>query len=93
MPPYLALLVWDDAHGSAVEQVTLSSVAEAHKAAVFQTVGWILLDDDAGVSIANERCLDEGEESYRGRTFVPRALIRSVTPLNKPRKPRKKAAT
>jgi hypothetical protein len=87
--PYLAELVWDDAHGSAIDYITLADAHMKHCPIVMQTVGWVLIDDDKGVSIANERCLEDGEECYRGRTFVLRSMVRSLTPFNKPRKSRK----
>jgi hypothetical protein len=86
--PVLVLCVWDDAWGDAHESVTITDADLRHKATVMQTVGWLLRDDEKGVSLFNERCLDQGEESYRGRTFIPRAMVKSVTPVVKPRKKR-----
>lgn len=82
----LVLVVWDDAHADASEALSLDDVAVKHRAAVFQTVGWLLRDDGLGVSVANERCLDQGDEVYRGRTFIPRSLIKSIVAVIKPRK-------
>lgn len=90
--PILVLAVWDDAWGDAHESVSPHDHVDLkHKATVMQSVGWLMRDDEAGLSIFNERCLDQGEESYRGRTFIPRAMVRSVTPVIKPRKPRKRS--
>lgn len=88
MAPDLVLVVWDDAHADASEALSLDDVAVKHRAATFQTVGWLLRNDELGVSVANERCLDQGDEVYRGRTFVPKSLVRSITPVVKPRKKR-----
>lgn len=84
------VVVWDDAHSSAVIPVTVKDIGLEHRASVFQTVGWLLQDDTVGVSIANERCLDQGDETYRGHTFIPRSLIRSINHFNltRPRKPK-----
>jgi hypothetical protein len=88
--PVLVLAIWDDAWGDAHEIVTIDDASLKHRPTVMQTVGWLLMDTEKGVSLFNERCLDQGEESYRGRTFIPRAMVRSVTPVIKPRKARKR---
>lgn len=91
MEPVLVTVKWDDAWGDAHESVSPSDVGEKHKPTLMETVGWLLKDDDSGVSLFNERCLDQGDGSYRGRTFIPKAMIVSITPVVKLRKPRKKA--
>jgi len=80
----LVIVEWNDAWGDE-EPVSLDSVDAVHKPLVVRTIGWLLKSDDAGVSLANE-CYDN---SYRGRSFIPKAMIKSVTPykLVKPRKP------
>jgi hypothetical protein len=78
--PPLVLVVWDDAQSSGIAPVSADDVP--HRPSVMQTVGWVLRDDPAGISVANERCMDVGEEYYRGNTFILRVLIKSVTPLN-----------
>lgn len=82
----LAIVEWDDAWTSE-EPVSRSMAATVHKPELVTTIGWVLLDDERGITLANEYY----DDTYRGRTFVPRAMIRSVTPykLSKPR--RKKA--
>lgn len=89
----VAIVVWDDAHGSATDNVTIADIGHAHRALVMTTIGWLLREDEDGVSIANERCMEEGKEVYRGHTFVPRSLIRSCTPfkLSLPRRSRKQS--
>jgi hypothetical protein len=88
--PTLAVVVWDDAWSGGNDLITLKDVEEKHRPSVMQTLGWVLKDDPAGVFVANERCMDLGDECYRGSTFIPRSLIRSVTPfkLQTPRKTR-----
>lgn len=86
----LVLCVWDDAWSDFAELVTSQDAGLKHRPTVMQTVGWLVIDNDQGVSLFNERCLDQGEESYRGRTFIPRAMVRSVTPVIKPRRARQK---
>ena len=86
---------WKDAWADAVEGVTLKDVADKHRPTIMETYGWLLYEDDEGISIAAERCLDRGEDYYRGRSFIPKVLIQSITPvkLTKPRTPRAKKST
>jgi hypothetical protein len=88
--PTLAVVVWDDAWCAGIELLTVKEVEEKHHPSVMQTLGWLLKDDPSGVWIANERCMDKGDDTYRGHTFIPRSLIKSVTAfkLSTPRKPR-----
>lgn len=90
LKPYLAVVVWDDAWSAGIEVLNQKDVEEKHRPSVMQTLGWILKEDDLGISIANERCLDKGDECYRGHTFIVRSLVKSVTPfkLSTPRKPK-----
>jgi len=86
MLPTLPLVVveWDDAWADAVATVTEKDVGETHHAEVIVTIGWLLKQDEKGISIACERC---GDGSYRGRSFIPHGMVRSVTPfrLTKPK--------
>ena len=72
------------------EPVTLADVAHSHKPKAITTIGWLLRQDEVGVSIANEY-YDE-DSTYRGRTFIMASMVQSVTEyqLSKPRKPRAK---
>jgi hypothetical protein len=85
--PFVSV-VWDDAWADATDSVGERDHDSKHKATVMETRGWLVRDDELGVSIFNERCLDDGDGSYRSRTFIPRAMIKSVThwKLVKPRK-------
>ena len=91
--PAFVTCIWNDAWADAVEGVTLKDAADKHHPTIMETRGWLLYEDEEGVSIAAERCLDKGEEYYRGRSYIPKVLIKSVTPIrvSKPRKPRAKA--
>lgn len=75
-------VVWLDAHSPPATQVfNISDDAEmdaVHGPAVITTVGWILRDDDKGITIANEYC---GDGDYRGVTFILRINIVDVLPL------------
>ncbi len=89
MDPRFVFVTWDDAWGDAHESVSPADVGEKHKPTIMQTSGWLLRDDEVGVSIFAERCLDHGDGTFRGRTFIPRAMIKSIDPAPKPRKPRR----
>lgn len=80
-PPF-CVVIWDDAWGDAVQSATPQDAHEKHMPTVMETRGWVLVDDPKGVSVFTERCLDKDEEYYRGRSFIPRAMIRSVTQMN-----------
>jgi len=84
-PPFV-VAIWHDAWADNEEFVKTEKVDENHKPIVIKTVGWLLVDDKEGLSIFNERA-DE-EDAWRGRTFVSRGMIVSVTPhkLASPRK-------
>lgn len=52
-------MTWDDA----TEEVTRKDVGETHKALPIRTLGWHLLEDEKGISIA---------------TFVPHAMVKEI---------------
>lgn len=82
-----ALLRWDDANASSTEMVTVHNLAKVHRPVSILTAGWVLQDDAEGITIACEYC---GDGEYRGHTFVPRSLVRSIESLVKPRAKRTK---
>lgn len=91
MPTSVADLVqvtWHDAWVGTTEMETIQDAKLKHKPALMATVGWLLIDDEAGVSVANERCPEE--DSYRGRTFIPRALIVSIEAILAPKMRKKR---
>lgn len=79
-------VTWNDAHGNAF------SVYESHEIphapAVVRTYGVLLREDEAGVTIANE-VFEAG--SFRGVTFIPRGMIKSLEDVHAPRKRKKNA--
>ena len=79
----LVIVQWADAWTNEMS-VTLEDAKASHKPMAVETIGWLLVDDEVGVSLANEH-FDDG--SYRGRTFILRSMVRSVTvhALAKPR--------
>lgn len=79
----LVVVEWNDAC-TFDSGATLKDIAASHRPEVVTTIGWLLLDDTAGISMASEFY----DDTYRGRSFIPRAMVVSVTPftLTKPRK-------
>lgn len=86
--PQLVVVEWNDAWTDATEPVTLADARVEHEPKVIVTIGWLLYRNDAGVKLANEHYRDE--DVYRGQTFIPAGMLKSVTPvvLSKPRKKR-----
>lgn len=76
----IVIVVWDDAHGNAHREVTEDELP--HRPIIMKTLGWLLRDDATGVSVANELAYDADSQCYRGHSFIPRGMIRSVTPFN-----------
>lgn len=85
-PPF-AIIRWRDAWGEETGEATVANAHEAHRAVPMETAGWLLKQDDAGVSIFCERCTEGREYVYRGRTFIPTGMIVEVIhyKLTKPR--------
>jgi hypothetical protein len=82
----LVVVEWDDAWVRAEEPVSPADVTASHKPTIVRTIGWLLREDATGVSLANEYY----EDLYRGRSFIPAIMVRSVSRyrLTKPRKPK-----
>jgi hypothetical protein len=86
--PRFVICKWLDAWCDGVDDTTFDKVHEKHKPMEMETRGWVLLDDEVGVSLFYER---QGDlSSYRGRTFIPRGMIISVTDFPPKRKARAK---
>lgn len=85
-----SVVVWNDAHGS-LDEVTESDIDGRHRPHVIHTYGYIVRSDDVGISIAPEwlPAIDGADESYRGVTFIPRAMIIEERPRRRKRKERK----
>lgn len=69
-------VTWLDAWAEGVDDTTPELAHQRHKPLEMETRGWLLVDDDVGVSLFYERCLEP--LAYRGRTFIPRAMIKKV---------------
>ena len=79
---------WTDAWGDPAGDATFENVRDKHKPAQMQTVGWLLWEDEIGVSIFNERDTEDG--SYRGRTFIPKGMVQTIDDYPPKRKRRPK---
>lgn len=87
----IVVVRWNDAQSSATKVYTENETGY-HAPIVMETLGWLLKDDDAGVSIVTEVFSEEGLNNYRGHTFVPRGMVIDVIHLPiKPVRSRKRA--
>lgn len=88
----LVLVLWDDAWQDQENFSTAHGIQSTHGPMPVETLGWVLQDDDVGISIVNEHSTQDGHDVFRGRTFIPRAMIKKVTEfkLTKPRQPKPK---
>jgi hypothetical protein len=86
----LTIVYWDDAWQDQENFTTAHGIRATHAPMLVETQGRLVQDDETGISIANERSTQDGVEVFRGRTFIPRAMIKDVLTYNlvKPRKPK-----
>jgi hypothetical protein len=86
----LVIIAWLDAWQDQENFSTAHGIRATHEAMPVETIGWLIQDDDVGISVVNEWSTQDGHDVFRGRTFVPRAMVKSVTTykLTKPRKPK-----
>jgi hypothetical protein len=63
----LVAVRWQDAQGTATEVINENTVGKWHKPVLVTTIGWLMRQDDEGVSVCCEYC---GEGDYRGHTFI-----------------------
>lgn len=83
----LVIVTWNDAHGDSGSAFSEHEIP--HAPIVIDSVGWLLREDDAGVTVAAEFCHDG---TWRGVTFVPRGMIQAVRPATRARTRRKSPA-
>lgn len=83
------IVEWDDAWQDQDNFATAHGIATTHGPMPVRTRGLLIQDDDVGVSVANEDSVQDGMPVFRGRTFIPRAMIRSVTEYKLARKQKK----
>jgi hypothetical protein len=77
LPPYkLCLVRWADAHSpSAGDTYTANDLDAVHRAITATTCGFLLRDDDFGVTVASEWL---GGQEFRGLTIIPRGMVVEV---------------
>jgi hypothetical protein len=84
--PKLAIICWLDAVSpAATHAVNIADIASVHQSLPIQTVGWILFDDDKGITVAGESCQDG---DYRSITHIPRSLITEIRTITIKRIPK-----
>ena len=84
-----AFVLWWDPHSlPSTEVVRDDELDGLHKSLPMVSAGWVLKEDDAGISIGSEFC---GGAEYRNTTHVSRALIVDVRYARVPRPKKVKA--
>lgn len=80
------IVEWDDAWQDQENFSTAHGIRSTHEPMPVRTRGLLLQDDEIGISLANEDSTQDGHDVFRGRTFIPRAMIKNVTHYNLTRK-------
>ena len=82
-----AFVLWNDAHSpGATDVYNISNIDAVHGHKQIITSGWLLKDDDIGITLGAEYC---GENDFRGITHIPRSMVADIT-LSNPTKPKRK---
>lgn len=77
--PDLRRIRWrDPCSPEATTVVNIKDLSGVHGPMIIETLGWVLRDDDVGISVANE---DVGGGHYRGMTFIDKTLVVSNEPM------------
>ena len=84
----MIVLLWKDAHTS-TDEFSITELNDKHRPWQIETVGWLLRNDEEGVSLANEKT---GSDTFRGHTFVLKSMVVSVKPYKTPRKRKSKSS-
>lgn len=84
----LVVIEWDD-HNTGDAPVDATTVDSYHKPEVITTIGWVLKEDATGYTLVNEYY----DDTYRGRTFIDKRMVRKVTPYRLTRPHTKRIAT
>ena len=83
----IVIVEWTDAFGEGTLQWWEGQDIE-HAPLIVKSVGYLMREDDVGVTIWQDMCKEDGS-SYRGKTFIPRGMIKDIIPLY-PKKVRKR---
>lgn len=80
--PRRATVWWNDAHRSASANADADVICKEHAPVLLGITGWIIRDDDAGVSIGWEWTHTQNTHAafteFRGYGFIPRVMIERV---------------
>lgn len=79
MDKRLVLVEWSDAWQDQENFSSAHGIKSTHAPMIVTTLGWVVQEDEEGVSVVNEQSGQDGSEVYRGRTFIPKAMVRKVT--------------
>lgn len=87
MDKRLVLVEWKDAWQDQENFATAHGIKSTHAPLLVKTLGWLVEDDEEGLSVVCEISGQSGSEVYRGRTFIPKAMVIKVTEfkLTKPK--------
>lgn len=76
MIPPLIRVEWDDAHGTANEDIDTESLPLYHSPLRMISWGLLLKEDETGVTLVTEQYGDR--QTYRANKFIPRSLVRGM---------------
>jgi hypothetical protein len=75
----LVKVIWNDAFTDLTKHV-YSAAEINHEPAVLESVGWLLREDEIGITIAQDKITGE-EFTYRNVGFIPRGMIVNIVTL------------
>jgi hypothetical protein len=73
--PFVAV-VWDDAKGNANIEYTVEEVSQHHHATPYVTFGFMMLENEEGITLFSEQCLDS--QGLRGMSFIPAGMAKEI---------------
>lgn len=68
----LVVVEWWDHNTDGDVPIDLETVDSYHKPTLITTIGWVLKEDDFGVTLVTEYY----DSTYRGRTFIDKRMIK-----------------
>lgn len=88
----LVCCIWDDAHGDVGSEASEGDTRrDFHEPVVYHTFGLLVVDDERGVTVAQDFCAKDN--TFRGRTFIPKGMIKELIFLGVPKRPRVRKST
>jgi hypothetical protein len=75
----LVKVKWLDAFGE-VDKTIFNEYEISHEPLILESVGWVLREDDTGITIAMD-CNPKEDFSFRNVGFIPRQMILEVSSL------------